>query len=201
MVISVFGWVVPFAIVVAIVYLVARSRQNQGTTWHQTLVSYFYLIIAACVITAAVGAVLFLTILFDFAFNDISDNSDMLIIASVLAGTGLIIGALHVEGRRILQKKTGTPTAGVRRFYLLSMLTLSGIAGLVSIPIAIYQIITYYALDNPYLYPRDFPSAALAAAIVIVLLWAYYLFRVLQEPRPQENGGAPHSSATSTAEA
>jgi len=198
MVIGIVSWLIPLAIVIAIIYLLARSRQNQGVTWHQTLVSYFYLIIAACVITAAIGAVLFLKILFDFAFNDINDNSDMLIIASVLAGTGVVIGALHIEGRRILEKRTTTPTAGVRRFYLFSMLIISGIAGLVSIPLAIYQTIRYYALDN--IYWHDFPSAEVSVAIVVVGLWAYYLFRVLQEPRPSDNHVGLGPKATPVAE-
>ena len=202
---SILGWlVIPLAIVVAIVYLIARSRQNQGVTWRQALISYFYLIIAACVITAAIGAVLFLKILLDFGFDEVNDNDETLVIASVLAGTGLVIGALHLGGKRLLEKRTGILTPTIRRFYLFSMLTVSSIAGLVSIPIAIYQTIHYYRYLPDYPYPewyyRDLPSAALATAIVVVVLWAYYLLRVLQELRHADDRARFGPKATPVAE-
>lgn len=198
--IGVFAWLVPFAIVAALVYLVVRSRQNQGVTWYQALVSYFYLMTTACVITAAVGAILLVTVFLDLVFIEANVSEEMLIVASVLAGTGLVIGILHVEGRRILQKKTGIPTPSIRRFYLFTMLMLSGIAGLVSLPIATYETIRYYVLDRDYLHFSEAPSGALAAAIVIVLLWAYYLVMVLREPRHKDNNESFGPRATPIAE-
>lgn len=100
----------------------------------------------------------------------------------------------------ILLQLSGTPTPAIRRFYLFSMLTLSGIAGLVSLPIAIYETIRYYVLDRDYQYWSEEPSGSVAAAIVIVLLWAYYLTRVIREPRHTDNKESFGPRATPIAE-
>jgi len=78
----------------------------------------------------------------------------------------------------------------MRRTYLFFMLIVYGITGIISLPLAIYQTIDYHIADTP-LYGRPHsnePSTELAIAIVIVILWAYFMFRVLREVRQRDSG-------------
>ena len=182
--------VVPVLIIGGIVYLVTRARRDRhnGITAHSALMAYFYLVTAVSVITMAAGAISFVYVAVDQAFRAAEIASD-LTVASVLLGTGLVVCLLHVYGRRTVEKMTGKGAPTLRRVYLFSVLGIFGLAGLISLPLAIYQLIDYYVLGqpdySPY-YTNHPPSEALAVAIVVVPLWAYYVFRVFREIRQKD---------------
>jgi hypothetical protein len=191
---SLLASIVPLLIIVGIVYLIARPRHGNGITPYQALMVYFYFVTAASVITMAVGMVYFIRVALSQAFGD-GETANDLTIASVLLGTGLVICTLHIYGRRTAEKWMGKISSTPRRTYLFFMLVGFSSAGLVSLPLAIYKAIHYFIAEPTY---RDYPyyeevnppapSTELAVAIVVVLLWAYFMFRVLREIRQRNRG-------------
>jgi len=177
------GWIVPILIIAAVVYLIVRSRREEGFNVYQVLMAYFYFVTAASVIAMAVGMVYFIKVAISQAFDggEIARNVPL---ASALLGTGLVICVLHVYGRRTVEKREEKATATLRRIYLFFMLGTFSLTGLISLPLAIYRILRYYIVE--YSYPPKAPSTELAVAIVFVPLWAYFMFRVFREMRRKE---------------
>ncbi len=186
-VISVLAFLLPILVVVALVNFVrGRGDQRNGFTPYQALISYFYLVTGASVITMAVGLVYFCKVAVSRAFDG-GEIADDLTLAFVLLGTGMMICILHVFGRHAMEKREDKSTTTIRRRYLFVMLAVFSITGLVSLPLAIYQTAHHFVEEPRYRY--DDPSGALAVAIVFVPLWAYYLFRVLREIRHRDETG------------
>lgn len=184
------AWIVLLFVIVAIGYLVLRPRHNQhnAASPYGALMGYFYFMIAASVITMTVGMVYFVKVAIGQAFDG-GEISNDLTLASVLLGTGLVICILHVYGRRAVQKREEEATTNIRRIYLFFMLGIYSLTGLISLPLAIYQTIRYFTVEPDYgYYHPQAPSTELAVAIVFVPLWAYFMFRVLQEIRQRNRG-------------
>jgi len=177
--------IIPIFIVVALVYLIARSRSDQrnGVTAHQALVSYFYFIIAASVITMAVGLAYFIRVGIGQAYDG-GEIENEIVLASVLLGTGLILCILHDYGRLVVERRMEKPTATPRRVYLFTMLFMSSVAGLVSVPLAIYRAVEYYHLETSYY--AQAPEVELTVVAVVVPVWVYYMFRVVQDIRQRD---------------
>lgn len=192
---SLFGLVIPVLLIAGVVYLVVRSRGNQheGLTVYDALAAYFYTIIGASMITTAVGMILFV----DLALKDSgSGYGEQIALAAVLFSTGLVVGLLHLAGKVFIQRRANKTFAGVRRVYLFCMLGIAGLAGLVSLPLAIHRVISYYVVEHPYYYHEGFPSTEAAVAAVVVPLWAYYLYRVIRETARRKNSGDSPFSGT-----
>ncbi len=174
------GWIIPILVIAAVVYvvyLIVRPRREEGFNAHQALIAYFYFVTAASFITMAVGTVIFIQVAIRQAFNSVESIDDNLTLASVLLVTGLVICVLHVYGRRAVEKREEKVTTTIRRIYLFFMLGTFGLTALISLPLAIYQLLRYYIVGH-----RDeTPATALAVAIVFVSLWAYFMFRVFWE--------------------
>lgn len=181
-------YILPILILAGIVSLIVRSRNSQrkGIATYWSLMGYFYFVTGASVITMAIGLILFAEVIVSRAFNS-DGTSTTLTLASTLLGTGFIICTLHVCGRRFLEKKMERAPLGPRLTYLFSMLVSFSIAGLVSLPLAIYQTVHHFVEGPSHRY--DDPSMGLAVAMVIVPLWAYYLFRVLRDIRQNKERG------------
>jgi hypothetical protein len=180
---GILGGIIPLFVIGAIIYLVMRRRSDkEGVTAYQALMAYFYSMIAASIITAAVGVGYLLTVVFRSAYNNHPIASDVTLGVTLLA-TGGVICLLHVLGRKALEAKEGKPTPLLRRVYLFFMLSVFSLSGLVSLPVAIYEAVNYYVKPvEEYMYHSD-PSGSIAAAVVIVPLWGYYLMRVMRETR------------------
>jgi hypothetical protein len=182
-----FGLVIPVLLIAGVVYLVLRSRGNhhEGPTIYDALAAYFYTIIGASMITTAVGVILFI----DVALKE-SDSgyADEIALASVLVGTGAVVGLLHVLGKILVQRRGNRTFAGVRRVYLFCMLGIGSLAGLVSLPLAMHSVVSYYVVEQEYYYHQSFPSTEVAVAMVVVPLWVYYLYRVIRETARRKNG-------------
>jgi hypothetical protein len=179
MVFGLIGLIIPLFIIGAIVYLVVRRRNSsEGITAYQALMTYFYTMISASIITTAVGAGYLLTAAFRSAYNDWSIAHDVTLGVTVML-TGAIICVLHVLGKKALERKEGKATPLLKRVYLFFMLSIFSLGGLVSLPLAIYEIANHYVEHKEYMFYSD-PSSSIAAAVVIVPLWVYYLMRVLR---------------------
>jgi hypothetical protein len=99
----------------------------------------------------------------------------------------VVVGLLHLAGKVLTQRRANKAFAGIRRVYLFTMLGIASLAGLVSLPLAIYSVVNHYVKDYPYSYHESFPSAQLAVAMVVVPLWGYYLYRVVRETARKRN--------------
>jgi nitrogen fixation-related uncharacterized protein len=64
------GLIIPVFIIGVIVYLVVRRRNSEGITAYQALMAYFYSMIAASIITTAIGVGYLLTSVFSSAYSD-----------------------------------------------------------------------------------------------------------------------------------
>jgi hypothetical protein len=197
-----FGLLVPVLVIAGVVYLVARSRgsQHEGPTIYDALAAYFYTIIGASMITAAIGVILFVDVILE---TSDSPNGDEIALASTLLGTGAVVGLLHLAGKVLIQRRVNKTFAGIRRVYLFCMLGIASLAGLVSLPLAIYSVVNHYVVEHPYYYDEAFPAAQTAVAIVVVPLWVYYLYRVVRETARRNKGedssvGETTSSPTTT---
>ena len=182
MIFGLVGIIIPLFVIGAIVYLVVRRRDKEGITAYQALMTYFYSMISASIITTAVGAGFLLAAAFRSAYNEWPIAEDVTLGVTVM-GTGAVICLLHVLGKKALEAKEGTATPLLKRVYLFFMLSIFSLGGLVALPLAIYGIAHYYVEPiEEYMYHSD-PSGQIAAAVVIVPLWVYYLMRVLRETR------------------
>ena len=180
---GILGLIIPLFVIGAIIYLVMRRRNDkEGITAYQALMAYFYTMISASIITAAIGAGCLLTSAFSSAYNDRPIANDVTLGVTLLV-TGAVICLLHVFGKKALEAKEGKATSLLKRVYLFFMLSIFSVGGLVSLPLAIYETARYYVQHSgEYMYWND-PSGQIAAAVVIVPLWVYYLMRVMRETR------------------
>jgi hypothetical protein len=180
---GILGLIIPLFVIGAVIYVVLRRRNDkEGITAYQALMAYFYSMISASIITTAVGAGCLLAAAFRSAYNDRPIAEDVTLGVTVMV-TGAVICLLHVFGKKALERKEGKTTPLLKKVYLFFMLSIFSIGGLVSLPLAIYGIAHYYVEHvEEYMHHSD-PSGQIAAAVVIVPLWVYYLMRVLRETR------------------
>ncbi|OFW60301.1 MAG: hypothetical protein A2133_10080 [Actinobacteria bacterium RBG_16_64_13] len=177
---SVLAFLVPVVVVGAIVYLIFRRRNGQGgITAYHALIAYFYAVTAASIFIGAVG----LAYLLNVAFAEFYDGVELLgntTTGFALLAIGALLLLLHWWGRKVMEDRHDTGTRTVKRVYLFSMLALSSISGLVSMPLALVTGARYSLGDRYYV---DTPNTYLAVALVVVLVWSYYFWRVAKELR------------------
>jgi hypothetical protein len=179
-----FGLLLPVLLIVGVVYLVrSKGKDHEGPTIYDALAAYFYTIIGASMITTAVGVILCINAALQ---NSGSRDSEQIVLAVTLVGTGVVVGLLHLAGKVLIQRRANKAFAGIRRVYLFTMLGIASLAGLVSLPLAIYCVVNHYVNES---YRESFPSAQLAVAIVVAPLWGYYLYRVIRETARRNKDG------------
>lgn len=178
-------FIIPLFVVGIVLYLVLRRRDDsEGISASQGLLMvYFYTIIAASILTAAIGAGYLLAAAFGSAYND-RPIADELTAGITMLCTGIIICVLHAVGKRFVEHREGKSTPLLRRVYLFIMLGVFSLGGIVSLPLAIYETAHYYVEGGA---TWGDPSAYIAAAVVIVPLWIYYLIRVMRDTRAARN--------------
>lgn len=163
--------------VVALIYLVTRGLPQRGDDFsaQRALIAYSYTLIALSVIAGAVGLFYFVRIgmieayRLEWAYKDV-------VLASVLTGTGIVLSILHLLTRNRVKAGAEVATAVVKRQYLSWMVFAFGIATLVSLPLALYQAIQYYRGEA-----YAAPATEISLAVVIAVVWAYYLLRAFRE--------------------
>ncbi len=188
---SVLGWVLPILIIGAVIYAIAQSRRNGqgGLTAFHALIGYFYFATGASVITSVIGLIIVVILAFGELFDG-AWSTEELYPGLTLLVIGALLCLLHVVGRRAAEKQNKTASRTLRRWYLFILLFGFSIAGLVSLPAAIIETVGYYYTDD---YWGD-PAGPIGAAVILVPLWVYYLFRVLRELRtPNTTAGQDQS--------
>jgi len=163
--------------VVALIYLVTRGLPQRGDDFsaQRALIAYSYTLIGLSVVAGAVGLFYFVRIGMmeayglEWAYNDV-------ILASVLTGTGIVLSLLHLLARNRVKAGAELAAATAKRQYLSWMVFAFGIATLVTLPLALYRAIQYYR-DEVY----EAPATEISLAVVIVVVWAYYLLRAFRE--------------------
>ena len=177
---SIFASLIPILIIGAVVYLIVRRRgDGNGFSAYHGLITYFYFVISASIITITIGIGLLLYVAFHQAFDGGSVD-DNIVLGLTLAGTGAVICILHVFGKLAAEKKDIKGARSIRRVYLFFMLAIYSMTGLVAVPLAIYSFAHYYIEGSRH---WGDPSGPLATAIVVVPLWIYYLMQVMRETR------------------
>jgi hypothetical protein len=163
--------------VVALIYLVTRGLPQRGDDFsaQRALIAYSYTLIALSVVAGAVGLFYFVRIGMLEAYRLEWAYSDM-VLASVLTGTGIVLSVLHLLTRNRVKAGAELAAALAKRQYLSWMVFAFGIAAVVSLPLALYQAIQYYR-DEVY----AAPATEISLAVVVVVVWAYYLLRTLRE--------------------
>ena len=164
--------------VVALLYLVSRGlpERKESVSAIKAFVAYCYAMIGLGVVAGVIGLVLFVRIGMMAAFGaDWTEND--ITVASVITGIGLIVTLLHTAAKTTVRRSAEETVTAAKRQYL-SWLTFSlGIATLVTVPLAIYRLVRYYReIITP-----DPPAAELAVAVVVLLIWVYYMLRLLRE--------------------
>ena len=176
---SLLSLLVPVLIIGGIVYFVMRRRNGGAViTTYRALLAYFHLITVASVVIMAVGAGYLAFVGFSLIYGGRSPIDDELTLGLALLGTGAVVCALHVVGRRAVEKAADPATRMFQRIYLFLMLAIFSLVGLGALPSAIHDTVRYYVTGD-----GNNPAAALATAVVTVPMWGYYLWRVLREFR------------------
>ena len=101
---------------------------------------------------------------------------------------GVVLG-LHLWGRRRLESEEERSSM-LNRSYLILLLVIFSIAALIALPSAVFDTLQYYILDSGDEFRQGRPGSRLAAAIVTVPAWAYFLNATLGILRRQERQDA-----------
>ena len=157
---------------------------------HDGLAAYFYTVVGACMIAAAVGVAL----LIDSNLNTADDDRAEMALASRLLCTAAVVGLLHLAAKVLIQRRIKKTFADIRRAYLFCMLGIASLAGLFLLPMSIYDLVRQYAEEDLHTNP---PHASAAIFVAVLPLWVYYLYRVIREEARRKKEG--DSSASKTA--
>ncbi|MFC1950940.1 DUF5671 domain-containing protein [Chloroflexota bacterium] len=173
----------PLLLIIGIGYLLVRSRQNRQKeiSSRQALIGYFYSVTAASVIMIVIGLIYFMHVAISRAYTN-SAIVDEIILAIVMSIVGTLLCISHIYGRRAYEKAKGQSSGKARKAYHIFMLALSSLTGIVILPLAIYSTLSHH-FTTPSRYYSSNPSIELAIAVVIIPIWAYYLFMVIKEAR------------------
>lgn len=87
----------------------------------------------------------------------------------------IILFTIHMIGIKMVEKKN--VTEWLRKAYTFISLILYSLVGIVTIPIAIYQLSTHLLYRVEDITKYEAPATALALLIFVLPLWIYYLVR------------------------
>ncbi|MBI2885688.1 MAG: hypothetical protein HYY02_00615 [Chloroflexi bacterium] len=100
--------------------------------------------------------------------------------AGSLVAVGSLLWALHLWGRRKAESQDEASAPFFRRASTTMLLAIAGIAGIISLPTGIYELLRYLLLPTDDLFSRQPPGSTLAMALVFVPIWLYYLLQALR---------------------
>lgn len=103
---------------------------------------------------------------------------------------GGLIALVHVLARRRLEAATGPDAGFFRKPYLALLLAVFGGVALVSLPVGLYEALTFWVVEaDPESY-RPAPGGSLANAIAFTPFWLYFLWATVREWRHSSEGAA-----------
>ncbi|MDO8636681.1 MAG: hypothetical protein Q7R34_10725, partial [Dehalococcoidia bacterium] len=108
-----------------------------------------------------------------------------------MAFAGGLVWALHIWGRRRFHSAADSISKGIRRSYLVVMLVIYSIMGISAITMAVSRVLREYILRNidKYAYAPA-PGPVVAAGVILVPVWIYFLMSLINEMKAKENEGA-----------
>lgn len=109
------------------------------------------------------------------------DYRDSLLRGTSLSLVGGLVWGLHLYGRR--RYGDGAEGAFFNMAYLAILLAIFSIVSIVALPQAVYQTLRFYIIPADEFTYLQAPGPMLAASIVFVPFWIYYLLAFLGELR------------------
>ncbi|MBI2322570.1 MAG: hypothetical protein HYU88_10930 [Chloroflexi bacterium] len=106
-----------------------------------------------------------------------------LIQGGTMALVGAILWPLHAWGRRRIVLADSAWARFFARLHLIVLLLLFSLVGIISLPTGIYQALRFFLVPADEFAARQPPGESVAAAIVFVPLWAFYLAAALRQMR------------------
>jgi len=163
---------------VALLYLVTRGLPQRRGSFSvvKAFFTYCYFMIGLSTVVTVVGLVMLANVLFKAAFEADSTRNDLWL-ACVTTAMGVLICILHLAAKRDVRKRTGEDLTTPRRVYVTWMTFLFGFSSFVSLTVAVYQLVHYYRAP---IVPAA-PTTETAMAMVLVVVWLYYMFRLRRE--------------------
>lgn len=107
-----------------------------------------------------------------------------------MAFVGGIIWGLHIWGRRRFYSVPNAFSKGIRRSYLVVMLVIYSIMGITAITMGVSRVLRQYILyeiDKFAYVPA--PGPVVAAGIIFIPVWVYFLKSLINEIGRKENEG------------
>lgn len=106
----------------------------------------------------------------------------------IKGATATVVGGLvwiaHVLGRRRVEDPQDPASNFFSRTYLTLLLAVFAIAGMIALVIGLYDVLRFYLLpqvEESIYYMRPAPGSNLAAAIVFVPIWIYYVLAFIRQ--------------------
>lgn len=163
---------------VALLYLVTRGLPQRRGSFSvvKAFFAYCYFMIGLSTVATVVGLVMLANICCKAALEVEWIRNDLWL-AFAITGMGVLVCVLHLAGKRDVRKRTGENLTTARRMYVTWMTFLFGFSSFVSLTIAVYQLVHYYRAP---IVPAA-PTTETAMAMVLVIVWLYYMFRLRRE--------------------
>lgn len=115
-------------------------------------------------------------------------HREALIEGAGMAFAGGLVWALHIWGRRRFHSAADSISKGIRRSYLVVMLVIYSIMGISAITMAVSRVLREYILRDidKYAYAPA-PGPVVAAGVILVPVWIYFLMSLINEMKAKEN--------------
>lgn len=107
-------------------------------------------------------------------FNDDQIKQDLINGGTIFFSMAILF-TIHMIGIKMVEKKN--VTEWLRKAYTFISLILYSLVGIVTIPIAIYQLSTHLLYRVEDITKYEAPATALALLVFVLPLWIYYLVR------------------------
>lgn len=170
---------------VALLYLVTRGlpQRREGFSAVKAFLVYCYFMIGVSTVAAVVGFVMLANIGCKAAFEVDWTRNDLWL-ACVVTGMGILVCIMHLAAKRDVWNRTREDLTVPRRVYVTWMAFAFGFAAFVSVTVALYQLVHYY---RAAIVPAA-PTTETAMAIVLLIVWLYYMFRLRREATKPDLG-------------
>lgn len=108
-----------------------------------------------------------------------------LIQGGTLAVVGGALWGLHAAGRRRVLPEGDPARRFMERAHTIVLLGIFGLAGIVALPMAVYELLRFFLMTGDEMVYGQPPGASVATAAVFVPIWVYYLLAVLRLTRQE----------------
>lgn len=104
---------------------------------------------------------------------------------ATLAVIGGLVWAAHTVGRRRLSVVDPDAGAFFGKAYTTTALAIFGVVGIIALPVGVYEALRYVVIQPDEFSGRQPPGGTLAAALIFVPIWLYYLNAVVRRSQKE----------------